>query len=26
MNRTYGEELKIVSNDNWLPDEKQRQY
>jgi hypothetical protein len=23
--RNYGEELKIVANDNWLPDEKQRQ-
>jgi hypothetical protein len=22
---TYGEELQIVANDNWLPDEKRRQ-
>jgi len=22
---TYGKELKIVANDNWLPDKKQRQ-
>jgi hypothetical protein len=20
--RTYGEEIKIMANDNWLPDEK----